>query len=207
MDRTGVTVTGADVDYNGAPTGYTDRPRESVNYVAAHDNETLFDALTYKLPQSTSMDDRVRMQTLALSTTAFSQGVSFWHAGTDLLRSKSFDRNNYDSGDWFNLLDFSMQENSYGRGLPIKADNESKWSYMTPLLSDATLKPSSSAIQTASARANELLQIRRSTALFDLGTASLVQQKVSFANAGPNQTPGVIVMRIDDTVGRTSTRS
>ena len=34
------------------------------------------------------MADRVRMNTLSLSTVALSQGVVFWHAGTDLLRSK-----------------------------------------------------------------------------------------------------------------------
>ena len=53
VDRTGATVTGADVDYNGAPTGYTLDPQEGVTYVEAHDNETLFDALTYKLPVAT----------------------------------------------------------------------------------------------------------------------------------------------------------
>ena len=34
-----------------------------------------------------------------------------------------------------------------------------------------------------------------------LGTEQIVQQKVSFPGGGPSQTPGVIVMRIDDTVG------
>jgi pullulanase-type alpha-1,6-glucosidase len=202
VDRTGATVTGAQVDYNGQPTGYTDQPQEAVNYVSAHDNETLYDALTYKLPQSTSMADRVRMQTLALSTTALSQGTSFWHAGSDLLRSKSFDRNSYDSGDWFNLLDFSEQANGFARGLPMKADNQSKWPYMTPLLSDADLKPAPADIAAAGDRADELLRIRRSTPLFDLGTRKLVQQKVTFPDGGPNQTPGVITMRIDDTKGR-----
>ena len=43
------------------------------------------------------------MQTMALSTTALGQGVSFWHAGGELLRSTSLDRNSYDSGDWFNV--------------------------------------------------------------------------------------------------------
>ena len=50
VDRTGATVTGADVDYNGAPAGYTSDPQEAITYVEAHDNETLFDALAYKLP-------------------------------------------------------------------------------------------------------------------------------------------------------------
>ncbi len=60
-----------------------------------------------KLPPGTAMADRVRMNTLALATTALAQSPSFWHAGNDLLRSKSLDRNSYDSGDWFNRIDWS----------------------------------------------------------------------------------------------------
>ena len=120
-------MTGADVDYTGEPAGYTSQPSEDINYVDAHDNETLFDALTYKLPTDTAMADRIRMQTLALSTTALGQGVSFWQTGSDALRSKSFDGNSYDSGDWFNVLDPSLQTNGYGRGLPVSSD--AKWSY------------------------------------------------------------------------------
>ena len=200
-DRTGAVVTGADVDYNGQPTGYTSDPQEAVNYVEAHDNETLYDALAFKLPQDTSMSDRIRMQTLALSTTALSQGISFWHAGGDLLRSKSLDRNSYDSGDWFNVLDLSGRTNGFGRGLPPRPDNEAKWAFMRPLLADPALLPTSTDIATASRRADELLAIRASTSLFHLGTAPRVQQKLSFPNGGPEQTPGVIVMRIDDRVG------
>ena len=101
-------MTGADVDYNGQPAGYAADPSEVITYVDAHDNETLFDALTYKLPEPTSMADRVRMNTLALSTTALAQGPSFWHAGADMLRSKSLDRNSYNSGDWFNRVDWTL---------------------------------------------------------------------------------------------------
>ena len=39
---------------------------------------------------------------------------SFWHAGIDLLRSKSLDRNSYDSGDWFNRIDWSGDESTLG---------------------------------------------------------------------------------------------
>jgi pullulanase-type alpha-1,6-glucosidase len=201
-DRTGATVTGADVDYNGQPTGYTLDPQEGVTYVEAHDNETLFDALAYKLPQETRMADRIRMQTLALATTALGQGVSFWHAGGDLLRSKSLDRNSYDSGDWFNVLDFSYSTNGFGRGLPPRTDNEAKWPYMRPLLADPSLRPTPAEIGKASSLADTLLEIRQSTPLFHLGTERLVQQKLTFPGGGPTQTPGVIVMRIDDTVGK-----
>ena len=201
VDRTGAVVPGSAVDYNGQPTGYTLDPQESITYVEAHDNETLFDALAFKLPQSTSMADRVRMQTLSLSTVSLGQGVAFWHAGGEILRSKSLDRNSYDSGDWFDILDFTYLTNGFGRGLPPRADNESKWDDMRPLLADPALVPTSAQIQTAKAMAQDLLQVRTSSPLFRLGTARLVQQKLTFPHGGPEQTPGVVVMHIDDTVG------
>lgn len=70
----GRTVKGADVDYNGAPAGYADAPGDALAYADAHDNESLYDALTYKLPASTAPADRSRMQVLALATAALSQG-------------------------------------------------------------------------------------------------------------------------------------
>ena len=42
------TVTGAQVDYNGQPTGYTKSPIEAVNYCSVHDNQDLFDAVQLK---------------------------------------------------------------------------------------------------------------------------------------------------------------
>ena len=50
LDSTGQLVRGADVDYNGQPAGYAADPGETITYVDAHDNETLFDVLTLKLP-------------------------------------------------------------------------------------------------------------------------------------------------------------
>jgi pullulanase len=200
-DRTGATVTGSQVDYNGQPAGYTAEPQEAINYVDAHDNETLYDALTYKLPAATDMADRIRMQTLALSTTALSQGVSFWQAGTEALRSKSFDGNSYNSGDWFNELDPSLTSNGFGKGLPQAADNQAKWQYMQPLLADPALKPGHSDLLAAEAQSEMLLKIRATSPLLRLGSAQLIEQKLSFPNSGPNATPGVIVERIDDTVG------
>jgi len=201
-DRTGATIKGSQVDYLGAPAGYTAQPQEAVNYVDAHDNETLYDLLTYKLPASTSMANRIRMQTVALSTTAFSQGVSFWQGGTEALRSKSFDGNSYDSGDWFNALDPSLHSNGFGKGLPPAASNQPRWPYMQPLLADPALKPAHSDLLKAEAQSETLLRIRNSSPLLHLGSAALIQQKLSFPNSGPTTTPGVIVERIDDTVGR-----
>ena len=199
----GTPVRGDQVDYNGAAAGHAEQPDEVVSYVDAHDNETLFDALTYKLPVDTAMADRVRMNTVALSFTALAQTPSFWHAGTDLLRSKSLDRNSYNSGDWFNTLDWTGADNGFGRGLPPAADNEDKWPYQQPLLADPALKPSQADVQQASAQAAELLRLRFSTPLFRLGSARLIQQKVSFPVSGTaDARDGVVVMRVDDTVGR-----
>lgn len=201
LTSAGEVQAGDELDYNGQPAGYADSPEEVVTYVDAHDNETLFDALTYKLPQSTTMPDRVRMNTVALSTTALAQTPSFWHAGADLLRSKSLDRNSYDSGDWFNLFDPSKQDNGFGRGLPPRPDNEAKWAFQQPLLADPALKPSPADIQAASAAADDLLRLRFSTPLFRLGSADLIEQKVTFPGSGPDADPGVVVMHVADEGG------
>jgi pullulanase-type alpha-1,6-glucosidase len=198
----GTAVRGDGVDYNGSPAGYADQPVEVISYVDAHDNETLWDSLTYKLPSSLPMTDRVRMNTLSLATTALAQTPSFWHAGADLLRSKSLDRNSYDSGDWFNTLDWTGADNGFGHGLPPKPDNEAKWPFMKPLLANPALKPSAADVATAGAQAADLLRLRFSTPLFRLGTADLINQKVSFPLSGTSTAkPGVVVMHIDDTVG------
>ncbi|MBC7292403.1 MAG: pullulanase-type alpha-1,6-glucosidase [Actinotalea sp.] len=192
---------GDEIDYNGQPAGYADSPEEIITYVDKHDNETIFDVLTLKLPTDTPMADRVRMNTVSLATTALSQTPAFFHAGSDLLRSKSLDRNSYNSGDWFNLLDFTGQDNGYARGLPPAGDNQEKWSFMRPLLADPALKPAPEDIATASQAYQELLELRFSTELFRLGDPDLIQQKVTFPGSGPDATPGVIVMSIDDLVG------
>ncbi|GAA1714048.1 hypothetical protein GCM10009809_07830 [Isoptericola hypogeus] len=201
-DAAGEVTRGEDLDYRGAPAGYADSPEEVVTYVDAHDNETLFDLLTLKLPQETAMADRVRMNTVSLATTALAQTPSFWHAGTDLLRSKSLDRNSYDSGDWFNAIDWSGQDNGFGRGLPPAADNSEAWPVLAPLLADPALKPAPADIEVASDAARDLLELRSSTRLFRLGSAALIEQKVSFPGAGPDAAPGVVAMAVDDTVGR-----
>ncbi|ROR54629.1 pullulanase-type alpha-1,6-glucosidase [Luteococcus japonicus] len=198
----GAVKTGAQVDYNGAPAGYASEPGEVISYVDAHDNETLWDSLTMKLPSSTSMDDRVRMNTLSLATTALAQTPSFWHAGADLLRSKSLDRNSYNSGDWFNTLDWTGSDNGFGKGLPPEADNAAKYGFMQPLLADAKNKPSQEQVQQASSQATDLLALRFSSKLFRLGSAEQIKAKVSYPVSGTTaMRQGVLVQRIDDTVG------
>ncbi len=189
------------IDYNGNQAAYTADPQENVIYVSKHDNETLWDVIQYKTPLETGMDDRVRIQNLGLSIVSLSQGVPFFQAGSDMLRSKSLDRNSYNSGDWFNRLDFSYQTNFWGAGLPPAADNQDNWPLMAPLLADSLLSPSPEHIQRAVEHFREMLQIRNSSPLFRLRTAEQVQERLQFHNTGPFQVPGLIVMSLSDIGG------
>ncbi|WP_326697164.1 pullulanase-type alpha-1,6-glucosidase [Streptomyces sp. NBC_01754] len=196
-DTRGRTVKGSAVDYNGAPAGYAAAPGDALAYADAHDNETLYDALAFKLPAATTAADRARMQVLAMATATLSQGPSLSQAGTDLLRSKSLDRNSYDSGDWFNALHWDCRKgNGFGRGLPPAADNQDKWSYGKPLLASDALRPGCAEITGTSAAYQDLLTIRTTEKDFGLATAAQVQKALSFPLSGTKETPGVITMRL-----------
>ena len=123
----------------------------SITYVDAHDNETLFDALTYKLPRSTvdgrpGADEhrcrwppprsprRRRSGTRAPTCCAASR----WTA-TATTR-----------GDWFNRLDWTGADNGFGPGLPPEADNEAKWPFMKPLLANPRSSRQPADVQAAS---------------------------------------------------------
>jgi pullulanase-type alpha-1,6-glucosidase len=199
VNADGNTVSGEQIQYGGAPAGYTLDPQENVVYVSAHDNETLFDAIQFKAPASATLADRVRMNNLAVSLVMLSQGVPFFHAGDDLLRSKSLDRDSYNSGDWFNQLDFTYQTSNFGVGLPIEGSD--RWPIMQPLLREAKMKPGPADILSAVSHFREMLQIRHSSPLFRLRTANDVSQHLTFLNTGPEQIPGLIVMNLTDSVG------
>ncbi|MEU9349480.1 pullulanase-type alpha-1,6-glucosidase [Streptomyces griseoloalbus] len=198
-DTSGKEVKGSQVDYNGAPAGYADAPGDALAYADAHDNESLFDALAFKLPRDTAAADRARMQVLAMATATLSQGPALSQAGTDLLRSKSLDRNSYDSGDWFNAIHWNCADgNGFGRGLPPAADNEAKWPYAEPLL--GTVGVGCPQIEGASAAYRDLLRIRSTEQAFSLDTAAQVQSRLSFPLSGTDETPGVITMTLGDLV-------
>ncbi|MFE3932494.1 alpha-1,6-glucosidase domain-containing protein, partial [Streptomyces goshikiensis] len=198
-DTSGRRVKGSEVDYNGAPAGYAAAPGDALAYTDAHDNESLHDALTYKLPQGTPEADKARLQVLAMAVSTLSQGPSLSQAGTDLLRSKSLDRNSFDSGDWFNAIHWDCGDgNGFGRGLPPAADNRAKWPYAKPLLTGPA--PACADITAASAAYRDLLRIRTTEPAFGLTTAQAVQAALGFPLSGKDETPGVITMTLGDLV-------
>ncbi|WP_078893667.1 pullulanase-type alpha-1,6-glucosidase [Streptomyces sp. CT34] len=207
-DTVGHRVKGSQVDYNGAPAGYAAAPGDALAYADAHDNETLYDALAYKLPPGTSAADRARMQVVAMATAALSQGPALSQAGSDLLRSKSLDRNSFNSGDWFNAIHWTcpgdvrgdVSTNGFGRGLPPATDNKDKWPYAKPLLADPALRPDCATITATSAAYRDLLRIHATEPAFDLATTARVQSALSFPLSGTGETPGVITMRLANLV-------
>ncbi|MES2760201.1 MAG: alpha-1,6-glucosidase domain-containing protein [Pseudomonadota bacterium] len=186
-----------DVDYNGQPAGYASEPAETVNYVENHDNQTLYDINAFKLPLATSTAERARVQMLGAAINAFSQGVAYFHAGIDTLRSKSLDRNSFNSGDWFNRIDWSYQDNYFGTGVPPADDNGADYALIKPLLANPSLKPAPADIAFARDVFRDLLAIRASSTLFRLRTAADIEQRLRFHNTGAGQVPTVIAAHLD----------
>jgi pullulanase-type alpha-1,6-glucosidase len=198
VNSAGTTLKAAAIGYGGVGAGYTKDPQESINYAAAHDNQDLWDIVQYKMPTGTSTADRVRAHNLSLDVVLLGEGVPFVHMGDDMLRSKSMDTNSYDSGDWFNFIDWSGQTTAWKTGLPQQGDNGAAWATIRPIFADATAKPGPANIAAAAAHFQELLEIRKSSPLFRLRTQADVLARVDFLNSGPTQVPGVLVMTIAD---------
>lgn len=108
-------ITGAvrhkDLDYGDIL--YTDfpwaqNPGQSINYVSAHDNLTLYDKLA-DVNKGKSAETIRDMAKLANAMVLTSQGVPFIHAGAEFLRTKFGDHNSYRSPDSINALHWDMK--------------------------------------------------------------------------------------------------
>ncbi|MFM5151826.1 pullulanase-type alpha-1,6-glucosidase [Aeromonas hydrophila] len=193
-DKDGMPKKGSDIDYNGQPAGYAQDPTEIQNYVDKHDNQTLFDNLIYKAPQGA---DLVRMQGVSLATAMLGQGIPFTHAGVELLRSKSMERDSYDSGDWYNRVDYTLADNNFDKGLPRKDKDGDNYPLIEKVLGKH-VKPSGADMATMMGFYQELAELRQSSRLLRLGSGAEVIKRVDFRNTGPDQEPGLIVMTVDD---------
>lgn len=121
MDRTvpGF-ATGAEMDknllhtcYMGVPFWAT-HPKQSVNYVSCHDNNTLIDRIAVAVPGAPRAI-HVRMNYLAAAFTLTAQGVPFFMAGEEMLRTKpdgqgGFVENSYKSPDSVNAIRWDLLE-------------------------------------------------------------------------------------------------
>lgn len=182
---------------------YAQDPADIINYVSKHDNETLWDQLQYGLPTTMTLAQRTRAQHIAATIPLLSQGIPFLQMGGDLIRSKSMDRDSYNSGDWFNYVDFTMNTNNWNVGLPPADKNMDNWDTINALSNSVNADVGMNEIFMASEMFNEILRIRASSPLFRLTTGQEVIDRVGFHNIGKRQQQGLIVMSIDDGIGLT----
>lgn len=196
QDCFGNAVPASAVIYNGQRAGYAASPIEAINYCSVHDNETLFDAVQFKTREDEDIQTRVRRHVLALAIVALGQGIPFFLGGDDLLRSKDMDHNSYDSGVWFNRIDFTYRSANWGIGLPIASENERNWPIVRPLLENSALTPGVDQIRSARTAFREFLRIRSTSRLFRMESAAHIQRNLKFLNTGPKQIPGLIVMTL-----------
>jgi len=111
-------VSGAHVDkdvlescFMGVPM-WAASPNQCVNYASCHDNNTLFDRIAMAAPEA-PLEVLGRMNRLSAAFCMLSQGVPFFQAGEEMLRTKpaksgKFDSNSYKSPDRVNSLKWDM---------------------------------------------------------------------------------------------------
>ncbi len=78
-----------------------------INYMSAHDNNTLWDKLLFSASNS-SDDERNRMNNLGAAIIMISKGTPFFLAGEEMLRTKGGDENSYKSDDSVNNINWSV---------------------------------------------------------------------------------------------------
>lgn len=96
-----------EVNYSKAP--WAAEPSQTISYVSCHDNHTLWDKLTISNPDA-SEEELIKMHKLAETIVLTSQGVSFVHAGFEMLRTKNGVENSFDSPDSINQFDWARKE-------------------------------------------------------------------------------------------------
>ncbi|MBB6428402.1 type I pullulanase [Algisphaera agarilytica] len=93
----------------GAIDDFSDSPTESINYVSAHDNRTLWDKIEYTHPNASEEEKRA-MHKLSLGIVLTSQGIPFLHGGVDMARTKGGHHNSYNQGDEVNAFGWDRKE-------------------------------------------------------------------------------------------------
>ena len=91
----------------GVGQGWTVNDSMVINYMSAHDNNTLWDKLLLSNPNNTD-DQRNKMNKLGAAIIMISKGTPFWQAGEEMLRTKGGDENSYKSSDAVNNINWSV---------------------------------------------------------------------------------------------------
>lgn len=112
----------------GKEPGWANHPTQSVNYISAHDDLTLWDKFAISNPED-SVEDRMAMNRLASAIIYTAQGIPFMQAGEEMLRTKpsldptrDYNNNSYNSPDSVNSIKWGQKkefakEYNYYKGL------------------------------------------------------------------------------------------
>ena len=89
-------------------------PKQNINYVSCHDNNTFLDRISLACPRS-SFHEKIRMYKLGSVFYMMSQGIPFMHAGEEMLRSKpdgkgGYVENSFKSSDQVNSIKWDLLE-------------------------------------------------------------------------------------------------
>ncbi|NIZ19499.1 type I pullulanase [Entomospira culicis] len=87
---------------------YAKLPTDTIAYVSAHDNHTLYDRWLESVPGE-SFEEYMRLQIMANAMVLTSPGIPFLHAGVEMMRTKNGDENSYKSPDSTNQLDYDLK--------------------------------------------------------------------------------------------------
>jgi pullulanase len=97
----------AKVNYSKAP--WAKEPYQAITYAECHDNHTLWDRLVNSCPEASDAE-RVKMHKLAGAMILTSQGVSFLHAGMEMMRTKGGEENSFNKGDEVNQFQWERKK-------------------------------------------------------------------------------------------------
>lgn len=191
------TLKGSQLSYNGSPAGYTYQASESINYVQNHDNQSWWDINQMKLSFDLSMEERVRVHNMGLSMVMLSAGIPYVEMGTEILRSRSLQRDTYNSGDWVNGVDFSLMSHNWKKALETPAkepNNQTVYKQVVEALDEA---PGYEHMIRAKEHYLELLKLRYSSNLFRLNSQEQIESMTSFLSESL-QEEGLIALKISD---------
>lgn len=81
-------------------------PTQTVNYVAVHDNRTLYDLIKHVMPGE-SEENIIKRDKLATSMVMLAQGIPLFHSGQEALRTKHDNENSYNAPIEINQIDWN----------------------------------------------------------------------------------------------------
>lgn len=99
--------------YTGTVLGYKDvktymlKPTTTVNYASCHDNYTIFDQYMIKYKDQEKVQ---AFQSFNLANLFLTQGIIFFHSGSEFFRTKLGEENSYNVSDEVNHIDWDLRD-------------------------------------------------------------------------------------------------